>query len=75
MMSRMRSQKQLNNDKRLSEFFKNYHAKIKEINKIEIIENVENIQKHHKKKKEKIKKKVDILPLVKIERCKHNIII
>jgi len=74
-MNRMRTQNQLNNDKRLSEFFKKYHAKIKEINKKEIFEKVENIQKVPKKKKEKMSKKNVILPLVKIERCKHNIII
>ena len=74
MISRMRSQRQLENDKRLSEFFKNYHAKIKEVNKKEILENVENIQKVPKKKKEKINKKND-LPLVKIEylKCSLNI--
>ena len=77
MMSRIireRTQNQLNNDKRLSEFFKKYHAKIKEINKKEIFEKVENIQKVPKKKKEKISKKHDV-PIIKIERCKHNIII
>jgi phenylacetate-coenzyme A ligase PaaK-like adenylate-forming protein len=68
-----RTIKQLENDKRLSEFFRNYHKKIKKINKKEISEN-EDITKIPKKKKEKINKKIDI-PLVKIERCKHNIII
>ena len=75
MMIRERSQKQKDNDRRLSDFFKNYHAKIKEVNKKEILENVENIQKlPKKKKKEKINKKHDV-PIIKIERCKHNIII
>ena len=68
-----RTIKQLENDKRLSEFFRNYHKKIKKINKKEISEN-EDITKIPKKKKEKINKKIDI-PLVKIERRKHNIII
>ena len=72
MISRMRSQRQLENDKRLSEFFKNYHAKIKEVNKKEIFEKVE---KPRKSKKEKIKKKIDVLPLVKIEFLKSEIII
>ena len=75
MMNRMlreRTQNQLNNDKRLSEFFKKYHAKIKDINKKEILEKVE---KPRKNKKEKIKKKIDVLPLVKIEFFKSEIII
>jgi len=75
MISRMlreRTQKQLENDKRLSEFFKQYHMKIKEVNKKEIFEKVE---KPSKKKKEKIKKKIDVLPLVKIEFLKSEIII
>ena len=72
MISRMRSQRQLENDKRLSEFFKQYHMKIKEVNKKEIFEKVE---KPSKKKKEKIKKKIDVLPLVKIEFLKSEIII
>ena len=75
MISRMikeRSEKQKDNDRRLSDFFKNYHAKIKEVNKKEILEKVE---KPTKKKKEKIKKKNDILPLVKIEFLKSEIII
>ena len=74
MMIRERSQKQKDNDRRLSDFFKNYHAKIKEVNKKEILENVEDIKKVPKKKKEKINKKND-LPLVKIEylKCSLNI--
>ena len=75
MISRMireRSQKQKDNDRRLSDFFKNYHAKIKEVNKKEIFEKVE---KPRKNKKEKIKKKIDVLPLVKIEFLKSEIII
>ena len=67
-----RTIKQLENDKRLSLFFHNYHKKIKEINKKEISENVD-IPKI-KKRKEKISKKIE-LPIIKIERCKHNIII
>ena len=50
MMIRERSQKQKDNDRRLSDFFKNYHAKIKEVNKKEILENVEDIKKVPKKK-------------------------
>jgi hypothetical protein len=68
-----RTIKQLENDKRLSLFFHNYHKKIKEINKKEISENVD-IPKIKKKKKEKINKIHDV-PIIKIERCKHNIII
>ena len=58
-MIRERSQRQLENDKRLSEFFKNYHAKIKEVNKKAIFEKVE---KPRKSKKEKIKKKLMYYP-------------
>ena len=53
MMSRMireRSQKQKDNDRLLSDFFKNYHAKIKEVNKKEILENVLEYRKMKAKK-------------------------
>jgi hypothetical protein len=35
-LTKIRSEKQLSNDKRLSEFFKNYHSKIKELKQKEM---------------------------------------
>ena len=66
-MIKLRSDKQLTNDKRLSEFFINYHAKIKEL---KIKENLDTNKKDEvvKEKKKRIKKsKKASEPIVIIE--------
>jgi hypothetical protein len=69
-LTKIRSEKQLSNDKRLSEFFKNYHSKIKELKQKENIDKKVIVLKE--KKKGRPSKKVSE-PIVKIEEIKYLI--
>jgi hypothetical protein len=64
---KLRTDKQLINDKRLSDFFKNYHAKIKELKEKENIDTDKKIEVVKEKKKRIKKSKKTSEPIVIIE--------
>jgi hypothetical protein len=65
---KLRSDKQLMNDKRLSEFFRNYHKKIKELKEKENIDTDKKEEEVVKEKKKRVKKsKKTSEPVVIIE--------
>ena len=64
-LTKIRSEKQLSNDKRLSEFFKNYHSKIKELKQKENFDKNVVVVKERKRKGRPSKKVSE--PIVKIE--------
>jgi hypothetical protein len=64
-LTKIRTDKQLINDRRLSEFFKNYHAKIKELKQKENIDKKVVVVKERKRKGRPSKKVSE--PIVKIE--------
>jgi len=66
-MIKLRSDKQLMNDKRLSDFFRNYHAKIKELKEKENINTDKKIEVVKEKKKRIKKSKKTSEPMVTIE--------
>jgi hypothetical protein len=64
---KLRSDKQLMNDKRLSEFFRNYHKKIKELKEKENIDTDKKTEVVKEKKKRVKKSKKTSEPVVIIE--------
>jgi hypothetical protein len=69
-LTKIRTDKQLINDRRLSEIFKNYHAKIKELKQKENIDKKVVVVKERKKGRPS---KTKPEPIVKIEEIKYLI--
>jgi hypothetical protein len=70
-LNKIRTDKQISNDKRLSDFFKNYHCKIKELKLTEDKNIDKKIVIKEKKRKGRPKKICD--PIVVIEEIKSII--
>jgi hypothetical protein len=72
-LTKIRTDKQLINDRRLSEFFKNYHAKIKELKQKENIDKKVVVVKETKLKPKGRPSKTKSEPIVKTEEIKYLI--